>query len=111
MKHATSRRSMRLGDQIFRELASLVSTEIKDPRLELVSITGVVLNADMKIALVRYTVMGDDERHAEAQKGLEKATGHLRSQLSKALRIKFVPELRFERDQFLEDMVYVDNPG
>ncbi|WP_027180134.1 30S ribosome-binding factor RbfA [Maridesulfovibrio bastinii] len=106
MKSTTSRRSIRMGDQIMRELATMLLEESMDPRLELVSISGVKLNKDLKIAKVFYTLSGDKERVANAQKAFEKATGFLRSGLGKRLKLKFVPELRFIYDEFLEEMVY-----
>ena len=62
MKSSDSRRSIRLADQILRELATMLVEEVADPRLELVSLTGVKLNADMGIALVSFTVGGGPER-------------------------------------------------
>ncbi|GAB6036539.1 30S ribosome-binding factor RbfA [Fundidesulfovibrio butyratiphilus] len=101
-----SRRSMRLADQILRELALMLAEEIQDPRLELVTISGVRLNPDLSVATVLYTLHGDDERRKAAAQGLEKAKGFLRSHLSRALKMKSVPELRFKHDDFLETMVY-----
>ncbi|WP_300158942.1 30S ribosome-binding factor RbfA [Solidesulfovibrio sp.] len=106
MKRPETRRSSRLADQIAREMAIALSEDVKDPRLELVTISGAVLNADMSIARIYYTLSGDEARLAEAAKALEQAKGFLRTLLGKRLRMKFVPELRFARDTYLEDMVY-----
>ncbi len=80
--------------------------DVRDPRLELVTITGAALNADLSIARVYYTLSGDEARLAAAAKALEQAKGFLRTLLGKRLRMKFVPDLRFARDTYLEDMVY-----
>lgn len=106
MKRATSRRATRLADQIARELAMALTQEVFDPRLELVTITGVALNADLSVAEVLYTLSGDEARLAAAAKALEQAKGFLRTLLGKRLRLKSMPELRFLRDTYLEDMVY-----
>ncbi len=106
MKRTASRRSERLADQIAREMAIALEQDMGDPRLELVTISGVALNADLSVAKVYYTLSGDEARLAAAAKALEQAKGHLRTLLGQRLRIKFVPELRFTRDTFLEDMVY-----
>lgn len=106
MKQGGSRRSNRLGDQIMRELAELLVEEVRDPRLELVSISGVAMNADMSIARVMYTLSGDEKRLADAAKAFEQAKGFLRSSLGKRLRLRYLPDLRFARDEFLEEMVY-----
>ncbi|MBU1039995.1 MAG: 30S ribosome-binding factor RbfA [Proteobacteria bacterium] len=106
MKSAGSRRSIRLADLILRELANILLEEVADPRLELVSLTGVKLNSDIKIALVTFTVGGGEERRKEALDGLNKAKGFLRSGLAKRLDMRSLPDLRFAHDDFLEDMVY-----
>lgn len=106
MKQATSRRSTRLSDLILREIAQMLVEDVTDPRLELVTISGVALNTDLSVAKVFYTLHGDEKRLAEAAAGLEHARGFMRGLLGRRLKIKFVPELRFERDAFLEDMVY-----
>ncbi len=112
MKSSGSRRSIRLADLIHRELANLLLEEVQDPRLELVSLTGVKLNADISIGLVTFTVGGDAERRKQALDGLNKAKGFLRSGLAKRLNMRSLPDLRFAHDDFLEDMVYAkpDHP-
>jgi len=106
MKSSGSRRSVRLGDQILRELATMLLEEVADPRLELVSLTGCKLNADMSIALVSFSVGGGPERRKQALEGLNKARGFLRSGLGRRLDLRSLPDLRFAHDDFLEDMVY-----
>jgi ribosome-binding factor A len=99
-----------MGDQIMQELATMLLEEVADPRLELVSLTGCKLNADMSIALVTFTVGGGAERRKQALDGLNKAKGFLRSGLARRLNMRSLPELRFSHDDFLEDMVYA-KPG
>jgi ribosome-binding factor A len=106
MKHGPSRRSTRLADQIARELAMALVQDVQDPRLELVTISGVALNADLTVAKVFYTLSGDEARLAEAARSLDQARGFLRTLLGARLRLRSVPELRFARDTYLEDMVY-----
>jgi ribosome-binding factor A len=106
MKRTSTRRSSRLADQIAREMAIALSEDVKDPRLELVTISGAALNADMSTVRIYYTLSGDEARLAAAAKALEQAKGFLRTLLGQRLRMKFVPELRFARDTYLEDMVY-----
>lgn len=106
MKTSTSRRSVKMGDQIMREIATMLVEEIADPRLELVTISGVRMNKDNKIAEVMFTMAGDKEKIEAAVQGLEKAKGFIRSKLSKRIRVRQIPELRFVHDNFLEEMVY-----
>jgi ribosome-binding factor A len=95
-----------MGDQIMREVATLLVEEAHDPRLQLVTLSGVRMNANLRIAEIFYTVSGDAEHRREVQAGLEKATGFLRSNVGKRLKLQFTPELRFTFDEFLEDVVY-----
>ncbi len=106
MKAANSRRAIRMGDQIMREVGSLLVEEAQDPRLQLVTLSGVRMNTNLRIAEIFYTVSGDKEHRKEVQTGLEKAAGFLRSRLSRSLKLQYVPELRFTFDEFLEDVVY-----
>ena len=106
MKASNSRRAVRMGDQIMREIGTLLVEEAADPRLQLVSVSGVRMNANLRIAEIFYTVSGDAEHRQEVQIGLEKATGFLRSRLGRNLKLQYTPELRFIFDDFLEDMVY-----
>lgn len=106
MKASNSRRAVRMGDQIMREVGTLLVEEAADPRLQLVTLSGVRMNANLRIAEIFYTVSGDEEHRKAVQKGLEKATGFLRSRLGRNLRLQYTPELRFIFDDFLEDVVY-----
>jgi ribosome-binding factor A len=101
-----SRRSIRMADQIMRELALMLSENIQDPRLELVTVSGVRLSPDLTVATVLYTMHGDAERIKAAKDALYQAKGFLRSHLGRRIKTKFIPDLRFEHDQFLETMVY-----
>lgn len=112
MKPATSRRSIRLADLIMQEIASMLAFDVADPRLSLVTVSGVRLNKDLSIAEVLYTVRGGTEHKDEVQAALDKAKGFLRSSLGKRLKLKFLPDLRFTFDAFLEDIVYArKGPG
>ncbi len=104
MRRATSRRTARLADMIMHELARIMVEDIQDPRLQLITISGVRLNRDMSVAEVLYThIHGQSEELTQA---LTKARGFLRFNLGQNLRLRFVPELRFTWDIFLEKMVY-----
>jgi len=106
MKASSSRRAVSMGNQVMREVATLLVEEAQDPRLQLVTLSGVRMNANLRIAEIFYTVSGDEEHRKEVQKGLEKASGFLRSQIGRRLKLQFTPELRFIFDDFLEDVVY-----
>ena len=93
-------RQARLADQIQRELAELVRLEVRDPRVGLVTFTGVELSRDGSHAKVFFTVLGADAENA--REGLQRAAGFLRSGLARRLSTRTVPELHFEYDESVE---------
>ena len=94
-----NKRLARLNEQLKRELTSLIRTEVRDPRVGLVTITGVEVAADLGSARVYVREMGPAEDLAETLKGLEAAAPFLRTMLGKVLRVRRIPELRFREDR------------
>lgn len=95
-------RSERIAQQIQRELAELLRTEVKDPRIGMVTITDVEVSRDHSHAKVYYTALGNEtDREAIAQ-GLMHAAGFLHSQLFHRLKLRVIPQLHFEYDQSIE---------
>jgi len=80
-------------------IAELLLREIKDPRVDMVSISEVDVSPDLRNARVYFSCIGDDEHVTRAQRGLESAAGFVRSQLSKRLQMRHAPELRFQHDE------------
>lgn len=97
-----SARSARIADQIQRSLAELIRTEVRDPRVGLVTLTGVELSRDQSHAKVFFTVLGSAAQAEEAAAGLGRAAGFLRSELAHRLTTRKVPELHFEYDESVE---------
>lgn len=93
-------RTDRIAQQIQRELADLVRLEVNDPRVRLVTITGVEVAGDYSHAKVFFTRL--DGKHAEAQQGLERAGGFLRSRLAHSLKLRVMPQLHFVYDASVE---------
>jgi ribosome-binding factor A len=88
---------------VHHELAELVRAEVKDPRVGMVTITGVALTPDYAYATVYFSVLPDDEvTVASTLAGLRHAAGFLRSQLGRRVRIHTTPELRFVHDASVE---------
>ena len=92
-------RSMRVAEQIRRELAELIRDEVKDPRVGMVTVGDVEVSKDLAYAKVYFTVFGDEKAGREAETGLNRAAGFLRRQLSHIMRLRQVPELRFVYDE------------
>ena len=94
-------RTDRIADQIQRDLAVLLQREIKDPRVGMPTISGVKVSRDLAYADVYVTFMAIDapEKVKEALEVLEHASGMLRSLLSKSIKLRVMPRLRFHYDQ------------
>lgn len=100
MKPKKPGRSLRVADQIAKDLAQLIPKEVHDPRVGLVTITGCDITPDYAHAKVYFTVLGSDpEACAE---GLNNAAGMLRNILFRRLTIHTVPTLHFMIDESVE---------
>lgn len=95
-------RQAKVGEMIKRELAEILHRDMRDPRLALVSVTGVDVARDLTIAKVYVSVIGDEKEKAEAVKALQGASGFLRGQLGKAIDLRTVPQLAFRYDTGIE---------
>ncbi len=101
-------RKVRVGEQIRRELSHLISRELKDPRIGMVTISDVEVSGDFAHAKVFYTVLGEDSASESTQQGLERAAGFMRRQLGKELTIRRTPELHFVYDSTQEEAARLD---
>lgn len=91
------RRLSRLNEQFRREIAGLLLTGIRDPRLSGIVVTGVEVTSDLSLARVR--VRWPEGGEAEARQGLRSATPFIRRSLAGALSIRKLPELRWIEDR------------
>lgn len=91
-------RKLRVNNELQAELAQLIRSELSDPRVAGVTVTGVDVAPDMREAKVTVSLLGSDEQLKEAVKGLGSAAGKLRHGLSKRMRLRTVPNLRFVPD-------------
>jgi len=89
-------RGQRIAEQMRRELADLLQFEVKDPRINMVTVTEVEVAGDMAHAKIYYSAQ---EGTAELQAGLERSAGFLRSQVAKRMLLRKMPQLHFEYDQ------------
>jgi ribosome-binding factor A len=116
-----SSRVQRVADQIHRELAMLIQMEVNDPRIGMVSVTGVNVSRDLAHANVYVTVLNtmtgsdvlndstlaapselDKLEIEENLKALRKASGYLRSMLAKRIELRSIPKLQFHYDESVE---------
>ena len=101
-------RTDQVGAQVREEIMAIIQRELKDPRIGLVSITGVRMSPDLRSARVRVSVLGDEAEQKETLRGLNSARGLIRHELGRRLEnLKFSPELRFEIDPSIEYSVHI----
>ena len=94
----SGRRADRVADEVRQAIAALLLREVKDPRVGFVTITGVKMSNDLRHARVYFSVIGDAEVRRRSLAGLRSATGFVRRQVGRRLRLRFTPELEFHLD-------------
>jgi ribosome-binding factor A len=91
-------RARKLAVRIRQIVSAAIESQIKDPRLGMVTVTDARVTSDLREATVFYTVYGDPEQVSDSAKALASATGVLRSTVGRQTGIKFVPTLAFVAD-------------
>lgn len=95
-------RTLRIAEQIQRELAGLIRLELKDPRVGMVTLTDVEVTADYAHAKVFFTTLGTSDQIAAATVGLSHAAGFLRHELGQRIKLRGIPQLHFVYDESVE---------
>ena len=98
---AQGKRSQRVGDEILKEIATLLLERVKDPRVKDVTITGVSLTRDLKWAKVYFSTLGGDQDVDTAQAGLDSAKGYIKMQIGRRMGLRYVPAIDFVYDASL----------
>lgn len=94
----SSYRPERVAEQIHKTISRLLLDGIKDPRVAPVTITGVNITRDLRLARVYFSVSDEKLERREAESGLKSAAAYIRREVGQAVRLRTVPELRFEYD-------------
>jgi len=96
------KRSEKVGDQIREEISQILLAELKDPRIGFVTITKVAVSDDLRMATVYYSVFGGGQEKDESLQGLVSATGYIKRELGRRMRLKYMPTITFRFDDSLE---------
>lgn len=99
----------RHAERIRELVASVVRSQIKDPRLGMITITDARITADLRDATVFYTVLGDAAAQSSTAAALESAKGMLRSTVGKALGLRHSPTLTFVLDDVQDQVKHIDD--
>lgn len=103
-------KNTRINQEVLRELSTLISREVKDPRIApMTSITACEVAPDLKTAKVFVSVLGEQETKENTIKGLKSASPFLRASLAKNLNLRNTPELKFILDDSIEYGVRMTN--
>ena len=102
------KRAVRVGDQILKEIAILLLNRVKDPRVQGVTMTGIDLSNDLKLARVYFSVMGDKSDIERALAGLNSAKGFIKREIGLRMQLRYVPEIKFLHDASLESGSHLD---
>jgi ribosome-binding factor A len=95
------KRSQRVSDLLRKEIADIIMYKLKDPRIGFITVTGVDVTDDIKIARIYVSILKDEERKTTIAI-LNSAKSFIRSELSKRLRMKFIPSIEFRLDTSIE---------
>lgn len=103
-------RTSRIAGEMRRIISQIIMTEIKDPRLPLMtSVMDIDLAKDLKYAKVYVSVYGSDTERKAALEALHSAEGFIRREVGKSMTIRYVPELTFIIDQSIERGAYMSS--
>ncbi|MBC9131431.1 30S ribosome-binding factor RbfA [Frischella sp. Ac13] len=104
-------RPQRVGHELQKEIAIILQREIKDPRLGMVTVSGVELSRDLSYGKVFVTFLNDSDPEVVTQglKVLNDATGYIRSLVGKAMQLRIIPELKFFYDESLVEGMRMSN--
>ncbi|MBR4754469.1 MAG: 30S ribosome-binding factor RbfA [Lachnospiraceae bacterium] len=96
-------KNTRINGEVQRELSSIIQTEIKDPRIPVMtSVVKVEVAPDLKTCKAYISVLGDDEAKKAAIEGLKSAEGFIKNRIAKAINLRNTPEIRFILDESIE---------
>jgi ribosome-binding factor A len=93
------KRATRVADLIMADISDILLREIRDPRIKSVTITGVKLTDDLRLAKVFFVEMGKDTFDPQIKIALQKATGFLKRELGKRIKLRYVPDIIFVSDE------------
>ena len=101
-------RSERVSGHIQKVLSDVLKKNIKDPRLEMATITSVKMSRDLKTARIYFTTSGGSNSSKKAAEGFNSARGYVKRTLAEQLGLRYMPELKFFYDESFEYGSHID---
>ena len=102
-------RADRVGGLIQEALSELIKLKIRDPRLAMVTITGVKMSRDLRLARIYFTIYGDHQKSEAAVLGFESARGFIKRSLARSLGLRYMPDLNFFYDKSFDYGAHIDH--
>lgn len=100
-------RTTRLNEALKEEIADIISSKLKDPRIGFVTVTSARVSSDLRHAHIYVSILGSKEEKDTTYQSLDGAKGFIRLELGKRLRIKFLPEISFFIDDSIEEGIHI----
>jgi len=101
-------RSDRVGGLIHKILSEILRKEIADPRLKMITITGVEVTRDLKLARIFFTAADGKQKKDAAINGFESARGFIKRKLAYEMDLKYMPDIEFVYDESLDYGAHID---
>jgi ribosome-binding factor A len=108
MPESPSIRCQKIADVLIREISGILQTELRDPGIGFVTVTGAEVTRDLRSAKVFVSVMGDGPRKQEALRALDRARPAVQNLLGGRIRLRYMPTLRFVLDESNEYGARID---
>jgi ribosome-binding factor A len=104
-----SNRMVRINDEIMKELSNILRSDLKDPRIGIVtSVSKVDTTNDLKYCKVYISILGDDEKRKEVMDVIKGASGYIRSLIARRINLRITPEFTFKLDDSLDYSFKID---
>lgn len=100
-------RAFRLAESMKADVSRIIREEIKDPRLGFVTVTDVEVTDDLRYVKIFVSILGNEEEVKTSMDVLTKASGYVRSEIGKIIRLRHVPDISFKYDQSIEHGAHI----
>jgi ribosome-binding factor A len=102
------KRIQRIANLLKKEVAEMLLREVKDPRIGMVTITGVKVSKDLRIAHIYYSALGSEKQIQDSAIGLRQATKFIQREIGRKIRMRYTPAIDFQFDHSLEYGSHID---
>lgn len=99
----------KVQEAIQQEISKMLLIDVKDPRIQFVTVTGVELTDDMSYAKIYVSLYGPKDKHEETWKALQKSLGFMRTEIAKRIRLRFAPTLILQKDTSMEYSAHIES--